>query len=73
MANKKFSIVYQTIDFYSNIRTYYLYALFFRQIKIVFITNTDCIIYVHVYLTIIVKTTNRKKGIKCPFKMYLFI
>ena len=41
MANKGFSIVYQTIDFYSNVRTYCLYALFFQQIKIVVITDTD--------------------------------
>ena len=42
MANKEFNNVYQTIDFCNNIRTYCLYALFFRQIKIVVITDTDC-------------------------------
>ena len=42
MANKEFSNVYHTIDFCNNIRTYRLYALFFRQIKIVVITDTDC-------------------------------
>ena len=42
MADKEFSNVYQTIDFYSNIGTYCLHALFFRQIEIVVITDTDC-------------------------------
>ena len=42
MANIDFSNVYQTIDFCNNIRIYCLYALFFRQIKIVVITDTDC-------------------------------
>ena len=42
MANKEFSNVYQTRGFCNNIRTYCLYALFFRQIKIVVITDTDC-------------------------------
>ena len=42
MANKNFGYVYQTIDFCNNIRTYCLYALFFRQIKIVVIIDTDC-------------------------------
>ena len=41
MANKEFGNVYQTIDFFNNIRTYYLYALFFQHIKNVVVTDTD--------------------------------
>ena len=42
MANKEFSNVYQSIDFCNNIKTYCLYALFFRHLKIAVITDTDC-------------------------------
>ena len=44
MANKEFSNVYLTIAFCNSMRTYYLYALFFRQIKTVVITDASCII-----------------------------
>ena len=45
MANKEFSNVYQIVDFCNNIRTYCFYVLFFRQLKIVVVTETDCINY----------------------------
>ena len=45
MANKEFNKVYQTVDFCTNIRIYCLYALFFRQIKLVIITNTESITF----------------------------
>ena len=40
MANIEFNNIYQAIDFCNNIKTYCLYELFFRQIKIVV---TNCI------------------------------
>ena len=42
MANKEFSTVCQTIEFCNNIRKYWIYGLFFRQIKNVTISDTDC-------------------------------
>ena len=43
MVNKEFSTVYQTIDLCNNIRTYWIYGLFFRQIENVTISNTECV------------------------------